>query len=297
MWWRNLALTIVLFIPCGAFGDDWVSVGSWNIEHFGERDHGQHPLSIAQHIRLANVDVLALQEVYTTDAAVAKLDKVLELLDRAAGQTWKKNVLPNRVADDDSQLVAVIWNEERVELEKVVELDVQHSQVRVGHKDARAWDRKPHALYFTTQDGKTDFAVVPVHMKSNFDGEPLGCATRKQEAIELVGALPRVITALDGERDIVVIGDTNCVDASEAALAVFEDAGLRDLNALDATTYEKGQYKSPFDRAIVSSGPESHEFRYAQQYVLRPADAKRHLRQNSDHFVIKIAIQMVDDDD
>lgn len=297
MWYRNLILVAVLCGPSGLFADDWISVGSWNIKHFGDRDHGQHPLSIAQHIRLANVDVLALQEIYTTTAAVEKLDDVLELLSRAAGQTWKKTVLPNRVVDDDSQLVAVIWNEDRVKLQQTVAINVQHKRVQIGSEDARAWDRKPHALQFSTEDGKTDFALIPIHMKSNFDGQPLGRATRKQEATELVDELPRVTTVLNGEKDIIVIGDTNCVDASEAALGVLKDAGFRDLNALDATTYEKGEYKSPFDRALVASGPESREFRYSRQYVLRPANAERHLRKNSDHFVIKIAIQMIDDDD
>ena len=67
----------------------------------------------------------------------------------------------------------------------------------------------PYAEKFSTSEGLTDFALVPVHMKTNLwkRGEEHPAVRRLYEAEELVTLLPEVIALLDSETDIVIIGD------------------------------------------------------------------------------------------
>ncbi len=47
----------------------YLKIGSWNIEHFGREndENNENQYAIAQHIELADVDIIALQELYVTE--------------------------------------------------------------------------------------------------------------------------------------------------------------------------------------------------------------------------------------
>ena len=273
-----------------------VMVGSWNIENLGDRDFGQHPKALAQHIDLSGADVLALQELHDTNGAGAPyansvLDEVLETLNELPGQDWTYEMFANRDASATARLAGIMWNQE------VVSKTGETFRVPVEFGDSEeVWKRVPTAVKFSAGDGMTDFVVISLHMKSNSSGEgeydPEDL--RLMEADALAEQLDGVRTA-HGDEDIILIGDTNCKEADEDAMQTYAGAGFTDLNSSDAVTYKKGQWASPFDRVLVPNG--QNEFRYSRQYVLEPTDASDHYGRYSDHFLVKVAVRVLEDDD
>jgi endonuclease/exonuclease/phosphatase family metal-dependent hydrolase len=282
---------VVALLPAAGRADDYVVLGSWNIENLGQREFGQHPAAIAQHILTAGLDILALQEIHDTDGNAVtrtnqKLDAVMTRINQDPTQDWAYALFPNR-GDAPERLTGIAWNRKKVTNRGELRIPVEFAS-------ERTWNRQPHAVKFSTRSGKTDLVVIPVHMKSNADGEDIGRAARQAEAAALIPKLAAVRSHFQDD-DVVVIGDMNCLEASEAALAILADAGFRDLNARDAVTYRKGQFASPFDRVFV---PEQQaEFRFSLQYRLAPTDELLYQQRLSDHFLIKVAIQVLDDDD
>jgi hypothetical protein len=153
-------------------------------------------------------------------------------------------------------------------------------------------------MKFSAGAGKTDFVLIPVHMKSNLvppQHPNLDVkAQRAYEAKALVERLPAVRAHFGNEQDIVILGDTNIKNAAEPAVATFVAAHFRDLNAADASTYAHGE-AAPFDRIFVPA--DQPEFKYSRQYVVRAADADRHEYLVSDHFLVTTAIRVLADDD
>lgn len=147
----------------------FLQIASWNIEHLSgaSRDEKRQSVyALADHIEMAGVDVIALQEVYMTDADEearlfdhtpvipssatterrnSDLDKVCYLLEEHGKGVWHYTLLPNRNEGDTSQLCAVMWNTKRMSQTGIVPLDVEH-QVDGDW----LWDRRPHAVMFTT---------------------------------------------------------------------------------------------------------------------------------------------------
>ena len=148
----------------------YIHLGSWNIEHLSKRGgREESAYALTEHIEMASLDVLALQEVYVThkeDGLLrnAELDMVMSLLKEHTADSWKYELFPNRDPDDESQLCGVIWNASVMDWLGTQKLEVSH------RKDGYSlWDRVPHAVHFKYRQ-KTDFVVIPLHMKSNYGG-------------------------------------------------------------------------------------------------------------------------------
>lgn len=307
----------------------FLQIASWNIEHLSGQPRAarrQSAYALADHIEMAGIDLIALQEVYLTpsdeevrmaenqpvvtsrahtDKRNADLDIVCYLLEEHQDTPWKYVVLPNRSGGDRSQLCAVIWNTRRLTLADTLALQVEHSVNGLS-----LWDRKPHLLRFTSsinvwrrdtngeweqQPETRSISVVPLHMKSNYGGVTQNRRVRAAEAKTLCDA----IEALGGNYDpsLMMLGDTNILKNDEAAIEEFISRGFIDLNNNDATTYWSRDFgESPFDRIFVA--PNRPEFRYSRQYVLRSSDLEMHDRLLSDHYMIKVSVKdYVDDAD
>ena len=290
----------------------FLQVASWNIEHLSggsRRDKAQSAYALTEHIEMAGIDIIALQEIYVThdengERRNKELDRVAELLKEHLEDRWDYRILPNRKSGDKSQLCGVMWNTKRVK--KTGEM-----KVGVSHKDDgdNLWDRAPHAVKFTMlmdiwhkdangewskEKAKKSLVIIPLHMKANSGGGTRNRRIRGKEAATLCAQLDEVRTQLK-EESLVLIGDTNVLRFDEPAIETFLDHGLVDLNNSDAATYWSRQYgESPFDRALVSSNRQ--EFKYTRQYVLRSADLDLHDRFLSDHYMIKISAKLYLDD-
>lgn len=307
----------------------FLQIASWNIEHLSGQpraDRRQSAYALADHIEMAGIDMLALQEVYLTDPAEevrlgpnqpvissraaserrnSDLDVVCYLLEEHLDTPWKYVILPNRSSGDKTQLCAVMWSTARLTLSDVRALDVQHSV-----DELNLWDRKPHLLSFnsslevwrrsstgewTRQAESRTISIVPLHMKSNFGGVTKNRKVRAQEAITLCGALEAISGSFDPS--LIMLGDTNILRNDEPALEAFVDSGFIDLNNNDATTYWSKDFgESPFDRIFIAA--DRPEFKYSRQYVLRSSDLEQHDRFLSDHYMIKMSVKdYVDDAD
>ena len=307
----------------------FLQIASWNIEHLSghpRADRRQSAYALADHIEMAGIDMIALQEIYVTasDEEVrlsetqpviesraydnrrnSDLDVVCYLLEEHLDIPWKYIILPNRSAGDRSQLCAVMWNTQRLTLANVQALAVQHN-----HGGLSLWDRKPHLVSFTTQikawrrsaagewseqDETRKLTVIPLHMKSNYGGVTQNRLVRAKEAETLCDALEAIRGTYDPS--LIMLGDTNILRNDEAAIETFVSRGFIDLNNNDATTYWSKDYgESPFDRIFLAQG--RPEFRYSRQYVLRSSDLTQHDRFLSDHYMIKVSVKdYVDDAD
>jgi len=307
----------------------FLQIASWNIEHLSGQpraDRRQSAYALADHIEMAGIDMLALQEVYLTDPAEevrlgpnqpvissraaserrnSDLDVVCYLLEEHLDTPWKYVILPNRSSGDKTQLCAVMWSTARLTLSDVRALDVQHSV-----DELNLWDRKPHLLSFnssievwrrsstgewTRQAESRTISIVPLHMKSNFGGVTKNRKVRAQEAITLCDALEAISGSFDPS--LIMLGDTNILRNDEPALEAFVDSGFIDLNNNDATTYWSKDFgESPFDRIFIAA--DRPEFKYSRQYVLRSSDLEQHDRFLSDHYMIKMSVKdYVDDAD
>jgi len=311
----------------------FLQVASWNIEHLSGAPRAQRRQSafaLADHIEMAGVDLLSLQEIYVTpdDEEVrigasqppiasrafspdparpawrnSDLDVVCHLLEEHSRGDWRYHILPNRVPGDREQLCAAMWNDSKLDLAEIVTLPVAHEGGGFP-----LWDRAPHLLNFTSEidvwhraeDGEWTKAsegrrlsLVPLHMKSNFGGVTENRRRRGLEAETLCEALGAMQDQIDDT--LILIGDTNILSNAEPAIERFIDFGLVDLNNNDGATYWSAQYsEAPFDRAFVAAN--RPEFRYARQYILRSSDLTAHDRLLSDHYMIKVSIKNYLDD-
>jgi len=307
----------------------FLQIASWNIEHLSGQPRAQRKQSayaLADHIEMAGIDLIALQEVYLTpsDEIVrlsenqpeipsrakserrnSDLDIVCYLLEEHLDIKWEYTILGNRSSGDRSQLCAVLWNTERLTLDNILALDVKHNENNLA-----LWDRKPHLLTFKTSikvwrrgidgswseqpEGRT-ISVVPLHMKSNYGGVTVNRQIRAMEALTLCDTLDLIRDQFDPS--LIMLGDTNILRNDEPAIETFVSRGYIDLNNNDGATYwSKDFNEAPFDRIFVAAN--RLEFKYSRQYILRSSDLIQHDRFLSDHYMIKMSVKdYIDDSD
>lgn len=307
----------------------FLQIASWNIEHLSGHPRAvrrQSAYALADHIEMSGIDLIALQEIYVTDANEevrlfenqpiiksrahterrnSDLDIVCYLLEEHLDIPWKYVILPNRQAGDKSQLCAILWNNKRLSIGDIRPLNVKHKV-----ENLNLWDRKPHLVSFsseievwrrsesgewTKQPEKRTISIVVLHMKSNYGGVTKNRLVRAKEAETLCDALDEIKGTYDPS--LILLGDTNVLRNDESAIETLVTRGFIDLNNNDAATYWSKDYnEAPFDRVFVAEG--RPEFKYSRQYVLRSSDLTQHDKFLSDHYMIKISVKdYVDDAD
>ncbi len=291
-----------------------IRIGTWNIEWLGKPEKrsglgagvAQSAEDLADYILASRVDILGLQEIIATAGSPAEprsreLDAVLAIVQKRTGAPWRYVLFPGR--DPADQLTGVAWNSSSVE-----PAGPSKSGWRVPLKPGRGpqgsalWNRPPHAIQFSAGPGRTDFTLVVVHMKADFEGD--FAEHRALEAGALADSRAQ-IQARFGDQDIVVLGDTNMTSPAERAKAALESAGLADLNAKSEVTHWRGGIMDrifvPSDQPEFSSGrgggPRTFEVmsdRYLDPKRWDPRDFKRRL---SDHYLVVTSVTVMADDD
>lgn len=293
LWLLCICYGQLLSVPSPA--DDYIKVGAWNIQNLGDRTLGQFPAALAEHILVADLDVLALEEIWDTDGDAGKitngkLDDTFQRVNEDAGHDWTYVLFPKRDPEELRQHVGVAWNRQRVQLVG------EPLKIAVEYANAETFKRTPYAVKFQVRAGASDFVLIPLHLKSNLpvEGLPDTVEIRAAEAAALVAHLDAVRSHFS-DQDLILLGDLNCLKADEPALQILTAAGFLDLNNEDAITYRTTQYLSPFDRILVPK--EQSEFRYSEQYILTPARSRQHFNRYSDHFLVLTALRVLSDDD
>jgi hypothetical protein len=278
-------------------------VGAWNIEWLGTPDsrsgpargHAQSSQDLADYIAFADVSVLALAEIAkSSDGGAWKsevLGAALAQVGKRTGGDWEHILFPAQ--SGRNQLVGVAWDRKRVtSVGRPWPLPVAQKQSAAGKP---LWSRPPYAQKFSTGPGRTDFVVVALHMKSDTGGD--FAEHRGEEAAALVATLASARETMS-DADWLFIGDSNCNEHSEPAIAALTSAGFIDLNGSDVATHVRW---GALDRAFVPAGqPEfGREFfvirdEYLAARRMTPEDFKVRL---SDHFMVVTVVAGAADDD
>lgn len=300
-------LCVLLAFANAAGAVDEIVVGAWNIEFLGapnrRDDTGkgvlQEASDIATCVKTSGVNLLALEEICVKKDSPgltnAVLDDTVKTLNEESSAKWKYQLFKAK-GKGRQQLTGVMWNEAVIkQAGEPFRVPMEIPKRKQGEPDY--WTRWATAMKFSAGEGKTDIVVIPVHMKSNRAGAEAGAAHRHQEALLLTSALDKVRNHFS-DHDILIVGDTNMLGASEKGWKVFTGTGFVDLNGRDETTYISEKYpNSPLDRAFVpNTQPEfvASKLEVYKPTDLSPADFRKKL---SDHYMIKFNITVMPDDD
>jgi len=292
-----------------------LKVGSWNIEWLGKPEDraqfaqgvAQSPETMAEYIVGSGVAVLGVAEVVTTIPGTPmrsrELEATIAAIRKKNGQEWEYALCPGR--QDGDQLTGFLWNSTRVTAFNAdgqawrQTIDVPwRVPIKEGRSasGSRLWARPPHAIKFSAGAGKTDFVVIVLHMKADYNGQFE--THRKQEMDALIEALPAVRARFKDE-DIILTGDTNVTRADEPAIADLTGAKFVDLNAKNmSTTWRDGFTDRTF---VPAKQPEfaSREFwvfsdPFLSKMRWKPGDFKKNL---SDHYMVGTIVRVMEDDD
>lgn len=242
------------------------------------------PNNLAAYILFSGVSILGLEEMALDDAEARTnnlMTQTLKIVDEKSGGRWAHRLF--RTRNGPGQLTGIAWDQTRVKLLRIVEL-----------RETDSMDRIPHAAYFSTGPGRTDFAVVVIHLKANY--EQMVPPDREQQARQLVEAVRRQIS----EPDLLLIGDFNCHHRDEPALRLCREAGFLDLNDDDERTFTP---EGPLDRGMMRAGgdfaPDSFQV-VRDEFICEAGvveSEEQFVWRLSDHFMVTVdALVGVDDD-
>jgi endonuclease/exonuclease/phosphatase family metal-dependent hydrolase len=204
---------------------DTIRVGTWNLEHFGQRDKFQDRKdapknrtpeqikAVAKFIADMAVDVLAVQEIGGPEPLRALLGHLGGAYRFALGTTG--------IYGETRISVGFLWNRERVELvqcEEMTEFPRKIGELAVFH-------RKPVNAVFRVVGGGMDFRAIVVHFKAS-----RGKKNEAKRTAEVTYLRKYIATlqAKDGEdQDILVLGDFNHTYDAPAHKAFVADDLVR----------------------------------------------------------------------
>ena len=306
-----IASAMALFVNSVLFGQDTIRVAAWNAESLGSpysRDypnerptHGfgvaRQPDKVAELLKSLNADVIALSEVNDNDDDEDKVSNTIltaafEILNQGGNNDWKYELFAKRKRYSGNQLTGLAWNRAKVK--------PTTRRLRIPVADItrpfNEWDRHLHAMQFRRSDGKTDFIVIPMHMKAGRGDEDQ--EQRENEARSLITEFPEIIAHFKGDKDIIVIGDLNMINKNEAAGSVFRGNGkMFDLNYGDEKTHVTGR---PLDRCYIpkSQREDGKEFEGLRSIeIIEPQNQSTYRKELSDHWPIVIEFKNMADDD
>lgn len=305
-----LSRSLFVVVLMGAFaGNEMIvaaaenlSIGAWNIEWLGKPENrtgdghnvAQKSEHLAKYIADSGVAVLSLEEICDDDGDAdtmrnKTLNETFAKLNEGGAAEWDYELFPKKDAHNLDQHVGLAWNAKVVTKKG----DAFKPPVDDFHADYSLLERGVRAAKFSVADGKTDFVLLPLHLKSNRGGAIPTARQRAVEARRIMDVLALIAAHFD-DLDVVLLGDFNALSASEAAVARFIEGGFRDLNADDAATYISG---APFDRIFVKS--DEPEFTASNLTVFRDPQHTNaeHKKLLSDHFMVVCDFAVKDDDD
>lgn len=291
-----------------------IRIGSWNIEWLGKPEERSGPATgiaqsaddLAAYITAAKVSVLCVQEIVASvnsrPIRSHEIEAALAAIKSTTGQNWEYELFPGR--QDGDQLTGVLWDTAVVTAldSSGGEWDQRDTPWALPIPKGRSaqgsslWNRPPHAMKFSCGAGKSDFVVVVLHMKADYQGA--FAAHRDDEARALVAKLADVRSTFRDD-DVVLAGDTNCTQPDEPALSTLSGAGYADTNAAHQKTHWRG---GEMDKILVplsqpefaDSGLEVMSDEYLRSNRLTAAQFKERL---SDHYMVVTTIRVEKDDD
>ncbi len=198
-----------------------IRIGTWNLEHFGQRDKFQDRANapknrtpeqvkaIAKFITDMAVDVLALQEI-------GGPEPLQDLLHHLGGD-YRFVLGTTGIYGETRISVGFLWNSKRVELlqcEEMADFPRKVGALSVFH-------RKPVNAVFRVVGGGMDFRAITVHLKASRGSK--NEAKRKAEVTVLREYIAKLQESDGEDADIVVLGDFNHTFGAPAHDAFVSD--------------------------------------------------------------------------
>lgn len=305
MWKR--CLFVLALTTGGAWAQETskLRIGAWNIEWLGlpgmrsgpSRNVAQTPDDLAEVILATGSDVMALEEICVVargdfERDCPSLRQTLKVVSERSGHPWKLALFPQK-DDARKQWTGIIWNTARLQ---AVDGPWRVPVSTRSTQGFNLWKRTPHAMKFRSASGMTDFVLIPLHLKANHRDDPRDnpVLQRAQEMQALLKVVPQVRQRF-GEKDVILLGDTNVESSREVAIRALAGAGFVNLNPKDFSTLWKGA--GPFDRILPPAG--QPEFKAARQSLFRPAGmSPRDFKiRCSDHYPVTLDMTLMADDD
>jgi len=291
--------------PASPLGE--IRVAAWNIEWMGQperrsgpaKGYARTPQALAEYIESAGAHIITLQEISDSDPTDTRpvnetLERAFEIVDANTGSDWTHALFPSR--NSQNQLVGIAWDRHAVLAENADDPWALPGPAEQSESGRTIWSRPPHAIKFSAGLGMTDFYVVTVHHKSNYGGD--FASHRALEATALADALMELMEET-GERDMLIVGDSNAATTKEAAIRTYTLKGWADLNANDQTTFWRGR---ALDRILVPA--EQPEFEsseltvHFEEFTRRRGWSREDFKKNlSDHYLISTDFAVMEDDD
>jgi endonuclease/exonuclease/phosphatase family metal-dependent hydrolase len=233
---------------------------SWNLHWFpdgvpGRREAGVDLGWLACALTWLDADVVAVQEVKQTPAAVQALAALLGELNRRSGARYVA-----RLDDCERQVpqhVGLIWNEARVTAS-----DLQTVAALNPHGSACQDQLRPGLAARFRLPGGLDLAVVSAHFKSMADRRAFAL---RRASFQAVPGVLRALTAAARDTDFLLLGDLNtmgCEDCEPrvapreevaAVEALLRDAGVRLVPADAAGSELYGGQLTLLDHALAAT--------------------------------------------
>ena len=323
----NIGLRSLVLLALASLGSvsraEEFRIGAWNIEWLGfpsmrgrpGKDVQQSPVDLAAYIAEAKLDVLALEEigVEKNEAPFTSkpLDKIVDQLKSAHGQTWQYILFPKTDYPKDTedfitrgQHLGIAWRSDRAKLVgEPYAIPVGENEV-FGNK---FWERRATAVKFSFGEGKTDVVFIPVHLKSNRNDANPSDATftqkQRQAEVRVFAAQLKTIQDKFKDEDIVFLGDTNFLAVEDETPKILVNAGFKDLNSSEEGTtaaWGTGYSSAPFDRIFVPKN--QPEFKVSVQKIHKTKNGtddeiKDYKKRHSDHYLVSCVIEVGNDDD
>jgi endonuclease/exonuclease/phosphatase family metal-dependent hydrolase len=315
---KNFNYLLLVFISVSIFADTNIEAGeklrvaSFNIEHFGgtRKKPALQPTvkNLVKYILSSKASIIALQEIYQDgNYHNEKLDRLIRKLNDNNISLWKYKLFPNRSKNDKSQLVGILWDSHKVKMKlKPLKIPIRETEAKIpDHIIKKYWDRSPYAVKFQINGkiegkNKSDFIIIPLHMKAMDNG----AKQREFEITALIEDLEFIQEELN-DKDIILIGDTNCKKNDKKTLDKLKKAGFTDLNnGLLMTTIDGYEVfvagrrypPAPFDRIFIQKKQPENQGIKMTVHKLEKND-KEHWKKFSDHFMIYTDLNVTADDD
>lgn len=292
---------------------DAIVVGAWNIEYLGVPSRRestgkgvlQEASDIAKYVKDSGVSLLGVEEVCvdgkdTPGLTNSSLDETVKIINADSAAAWKYKLFKSK-GKARQQLTGLMWNEAVLTpVGEPYRLPMQVPEPQVGQPVY--WKRWATAMKFSTGEGKTEFVIIPVHMKSNRPARGESAEQAREKSIEHRAEEARLLVKALGDvqkkfacQDIIIIGDVNALGGREKCVQIFTEAGFRDLNQQDLVTHISKKYPySPLDRAFVPD--KRPPFSDSKMEVVKPADMppEEFRKKLSDHYMIRFNLKVMD---
>jgi len=273
-------------IEIGTFNMEWLGCEEKRLHRPDGRPTGATPRTdedykkMADAIKTTGAEVMGVQEI-SDEKALQKVLGHLPGFDYVIGKTGVRE-------DGSSQMLAIIYNSDKVECDKSSVTEIKEAQVSdlLGDDHLRA----PLAAKFKSKEGGFDFTLVNMHLKA---GQKPDMKKIREAQVERINDWAQDRMASGGDKDIVFVGDFNDTLNSSTTRKLGEGTSLHMATSEAAA---RGDWSHPVTKRLIDHvGVTTTGGGSLEEYIPGTTGALRE-RVPSDHRPVVSSFKDVDND-